>query len=187
MTRRSGRLAAVGLIATGAMLGTLHLAAVSSQSAIEFNLCDLVWFADETPRGEYQQLVRKLGLSPDYRAAIDEQQKARQQLAQRLPDELAALWKRVQADIADAVRSEEAAETQEVLADHCLTRLRRDPYQHIQAVRTDTAATRSLLAAPDSTFQRDFRIKLDARQNALGSPAALNQAIRIQLGLPVPH
>jgi hypothetical protein len=175
------------LIAGVAALIALLPPTAAAQGVIEFNLCNLAWFPNDPKRDEYRALIDKLSLFPPYRDALALRTKVSAQLASRLSRELSELWARMQTSMASSVGSPEAAEAQTVLVEQCLNRLRREPEQEIAVVRTEIETVRSLLALSESEFEKQFRARMERFQNALGTPEAANQTLRINLGLPVAH
>jgi hypothetical protein len=104
-----------------------------------------------------------------------------------MSNELFELWNRTSVGAQNAVRSPILEDVQTALFDRCLNRLQKTPQKETDVLRADIEIMQSLLTLSDADFQRQFRARMKAITDALGTPYAAGDTLRANLGLPPPN
>jgi len=168
--------------------GLTFVPAVSAaQPILETDPCGYLSFPDKTKRDEYEKLASKVRESESYKSATEAWRSVGKSFRERMSDDLFELWSRTSVGAQNAVRSPILEDVQAALFDRCLNRLRRTPEQETDVIRADIKLMQSLLALPDAEFQRQFRARMKAMADALGTPYAAGDTLRANLGLPRPN
>jgi hypothetical protein len=169
-------------------LGLLSAPTVASaQPILERDPCGYASFPDKDKRDEYGKLARRLGESQPYGAVREEWRQVGKALRERMGDELFELWNDTYRVVMSSVRSPILDDVQVVLMDRCLSRIIRTPQKETEVIRADIEIMRALLALPNGEFERQFRARMKATTDALGSPYAASDTLRASLGLPLPN
>jgi hypothetical protein len=161
--------------------------ASAAQPLFELDPCGYAAFTDKAMLKEYQTLASKLNDSEPHKSLVKEWQNVAKTLRERMGDELFSLWNDTYGAVQSSVRSPILDDVQTTLMERCLNRLRRTPQQATDVFRRDTEIMRSLLALPDAEFQKQFRARMKATSDALGTPYAAGVTLRANLGIPRPN
>lgn len=170
------------------VVGLTFVPAVSAaQPILETDPCGYVSFSDKAKRDEYDKLASKLRESEPYKSTTEEWRSMAKSLRERISDELFGLWAGTYGAVQNSVRSPILEDVQTALMDRCLNRIRRTPQKETDVIRADIELMRSFLALSDAEFQRQFRARMKATADALGTAYAAGDTLRANLGLPRPN
>jgi hypothetical protein len=174
-------------LALSAVLLAFIPALSAAQPILEMDPCGYAAFQDEAAYQEYRSLASMLNRAEGHIAVVEGWRKTGQAFRERLSSDLFGVWNETYSRVQSSVRSPLLVDVQKALTERCLNRIRETPHRETDVLRADTELMRSLMALSDVEFERQFRARMKAMFDLLGTAHAAGDTLRANLRLATPN